>query len=168
MVEPRRASRAPGSRRRRFAATRRGVLAGLIVLPALAACEDDADSSHQPRTAPELPDDDIVGRAAQTMAEASLLCSATMARHPELARVCRAFRELHATHLAVLEQSDAIDEADPPPNVARNQAVARTALMTSENGVSATLSDLALEADSGQLARALGSMSAAVLQRLTR
>ena len=73
---------------------------------------------------------------------------------------------LHADHLAVL------DDGSPAPSVTAplvgsTPALARGQVEASEQALAATLADAAGQAASGDLARALASMSASLLQRVS-
>ncbi len=85
--------------------------------------------------------------------------------HPRLGPDLAPWLDLHAAHLEVL------DDGTPEPLVeaplpAPRAAVARQGLLSAEGALAGTLADAARQAASGDLARALASMSAAVTQRL--
>ena len=93
------------------------------------------------------------------------LLDAVSARHRRLRAEISPLLDLHAAHLEVLDDG-AEDEAVAAGLSAPTPAMARTQVADAENSLAGTLRDAARRASSGELARALASMSAAVSQRV--
>lgn len=152
----------------RVPTSRRTALTLALSAPlALAACDLDPPSatpSPSPTAAP-LPDAEVVASATREILLTVALLEAVSARHRPLRADIRPLLALHAAHLEVLDDGSedpaaaAALPADTPP-------LARTQVSDAESSLAATLADAARRAASGDLARALASMSAAVTQRV--
>ncbi len=155
--------------------TRRSVLAiglggvgGLV----LTACSDDADpGTREPATVAGLtPDVAVATRALTEIRAVREAAAATLARFPESRSTIRPLVAMHRAHEATLV--DAVperarpSEAPAPYVVPGKQAKAVARLAAREQRLHDTLDGLALRAQSGQFARLLASMGAAVHQRL--
>ncbi len=150
--------------------SRRTALALALSAPlALAACDLDppsASPSESPTTAPPLPDAEVVASARKAILLTVALAEAVSARHRPLRDEMRLLLDMHAAHLEVLDDgsdAEAVEAALP----ANTPPLARTQVSSAEGGLALTLADAARQAASGDLARALASMSAAVTQRVT-
>ena len=84
---------------------------------------------------------------------------------PRLRAELKPWLALHAAHLEMLDDG-AVDEPLEDPGPAGDGPRARQRLLAQEALVASALADGARRAASGDLARALASMSAAVRQRL--
>lgn len=146
--------------------SRRTAIALALSAPlALAACDLDPPSaapSESPTTAP-LPDDEVVAAAGKSILLTIALLEAVRARHRPLREEIRPLLAMHLAHLEVLERP--LDESVEAELVADTPALARTQVSSAEGSLAVTLYDTARQAASGDLARALASMSAAVTQR---
>ena len=163
---------------RRGVLTGLGATAGLGALSSLAvtgcAAGSDARRDGAPaQPAPLTPDVTVATRALAEIEAVAAAVAATTARFPatrsqvaDLARVHRA----HAASLADAVPDRAQTSATPAPptpyRVPQRQGRALPALVTREQQLHQTLDSLALQAQSGDFARLLASMGAAVAQRL--
>ena len=146
--------------------------AGLAGLVASACSASDPVSDHEaPKSPPELTPD--VAVATSALAEIRAVRSAvdkTLARFPESRPRLVPFGQMHRAHeksLADAVPARAQPAATPAPYVVpRKRDVALTGLATREQRLHDTLDALALRAQSGDFARLLASMGAAVSQRL--
>ena len=93
------------------------------------------------------------------------LLEAVSARHRRLRAEIRPLLELHTAHLEVLDDGSE-DEPVEAALPADTPLMARTQVSGAESSLALTLADAARQASSGDLARALASMSAAVTQRV--
>lgn len=157
----------------RLPTSRRTAIALAVSTPlALAACDLDPPSatpSTAPTTAPPVPDADVVASARKAILLVVASVEATVAAHPRLGRELTPWLDLHATHLALLdEDEDGEEQTVEPALPAPRPEAARRAIVGAEGGLATSLADAATRAASGDLARALASMSAAVTQRVTR
>jgi hypothetical protein len=147
--------------------SRRTAIALALSAPlALAACEFDPPSAvptETPTTEP-LPDADVAASARGQIVQMVATVEATIEAHPRLRRELAPWLDLHSAHLAVLDVGDdqTATAATPPPTA----AAARQIVIGAEGALAARLADSARQAASGDLARALASMSAAVTQRV--
>lgn len=149
--------------------SRRTAIALALSAPlALAACDLDPPSSEPTRseTAEPLPDDAVVAAARKSILLTVATIEAVNARHRPLRNENAPLLALHAAHLAVLGEADA-DAAVEGEIPQTTPALARKQVASTENGLAGTLLGTAGQAASGDLARALASMAAAVTQRLT-
>ena len=151
----------------RVQTSRRTAIALALSAPlALAACDLDPPSAvpSEPATAAPLPDAEIVAAAGKWILLTIALLEAVRARHRPLREDIRPLLAMHLAHLEVLERpSDESVEADL---VAETPALARAQISSAEGRLAASLADTARQAASGDLARALASMSAGVTQRV--
>lgn len=148
--------------------SRRTALALALSAPlALAACDLDPPSAvpTETPTAEPLPDAEVVTSARTSILLMVASLEAASARHPQLAAGLDPWLSLHAAHLAALE--DGSDESEVTGEIpAGRPAVVRDRIIALEGSLAGTLADAARQAASGDLARALASMSAAVTQRV--
>lgn len=149
--------------------SRRTAIALAITVPlVLAACEFDPPSaapSEDLTTAPPLPDTEVVAGARKAILLMVTTVEATTAAHPRLRADLGPWVDLHGAHLAVLD-GDAEDQTVEPALIDPRAPAARQAVISAEGTLAASLADSAGQAASGDLARALASMSAGILQRL--
>jgi hypothetical protein len=152
----------------RVHASRRTALALALSAPlVLVACDLDpptAEPSESP-TVPAPPDAEVVASSRQAILLTVALLEAVSARHRRLRADIRPLLRLHAAHLEVLDDGSE-DEAEEPALPADTALMARTQVSDAESSLAAALADAARQAASGDLARALASMSAAVTQRV--
>ena len=150
--------------------SRRTALALALSAPlALTACDLDppsASPSDAPTTTAALPDADVVASARKAILLTVALLEAVSARHRPLRADIRPLLDLHAAHLEVLDDGSE-DDVVEAPLPADTPPMARTQVFGAEGSLAGTLADAARQAASGDLARALASMSAAVSQRVT-
>jgi hypothetical protein len=133
-----------------------GALAGLV---AVTGCDGDTRSSDAPRTEPTAPpadaDAELVDEVGERITKAWEAVSSARKQSPELRRSLRPLQRLHEEHLSVL------DIATGPAS----QAVTRD-VQAAETTLQRQLTDAAVRAESGALAKVLASMAAAVAQQL--
>lgn len=148
--------------------SRRTAIALALSAPlVLAACELDPPSAvpTEGPTAEPLPDAEVVASARKSILLMVASVEAASARHPQLVAGLEPWLSLHAAHLAVLDDgSEDAEVAGETP--ASRPAIARDRIVALEGSLAGTLADAARQAASGDLARALASMSAAVTQRV--
>ncbi len=169
LSSPRRASGAASGLSRRSVVF--GVLGGVAGMT-LAGCSDNGDSGDKlPGSPAGLAPDVAVATSALTEIRAVReAASATLARFPENRSTLAPLVGVHRAHEATLV--DAVpDRASPsaspaPYRVPRKREKALSVLATREQRLHTTLDGLALRAESGQFARLLASMGAAIHQRL--
>ncbi|HXH77904.1 hypothetical protein [Nocardioides sp.] len=152
----------------RVVTSRRAVISLAVAAPAvLGACELDPPSTAPPQTpSPEpVPDAEVVGLARKAISVTVASVEAAAAAHPRLGPELDLWLSLHAAHLEVLDDGteDQVVEGTTPTG---KQAVDRRRILDEETVLAARLADGARQAASGDLARALASMSAAMRQRL--
>jgi hypothetical protein len=152
----------------RVVTSRRAAISLAVAAPAaLGACELDPPSATPPQTPPPgpVPDAEVVASARtailQMVSSLEVVQDAQRRLGPELAP----WRELHAAHLEVLDDGS-VGEPLQDPGPAVDAPRARQRLLAQEALLADTLADGARQAASGDLARALASMSAAIRQRL--
>ena len=142
-------------------------LAGVAVL---AGCDlgdpgaDDPPSGPGPSAAPDDPDAGLVEDVAADVAATLLLVESVRRRHNGFRRPLAELVRVHEAHLEVLGSSR--PSGRRPPR-AGSSADAMATLRAREQRHQRLLVDRAVAAESGRLARLLGSMSAAVAQQLT-
>jgi hypothetical protein len=119
-------------------------------------------TSQTTEAAPD-PDEALVARTREDVAQTAALVAAAGQGRPALRRELAPYRRLHAAHLAALP-GDVLEVA--PVRVRGNAAAARRRVRRDEQALQGRLADAAVEADSGRLAALLASMSAAIGQRL--
>ncbi len=157
------------------ALSRRSVIAAGVAGLALSGCSvDDPVSVDEAPAAPaELGAD--VGIATEALEQIRGVASAVLAtgeRFPALAGLLAGVRAMHAAHEGSLV--DAVPErarttAGPSAYaVPASRAAALSQLAAAEQKLHDSLDGLALRAQSGEFARLLASMGAAVAQRLAR
>jgi hypothetical protein len=133
---------------------------------ALAACDLDPPSAapSQSPTTPPLPDTEVVASARKAILLTVALLEVVSVQHRSLRARIRPLLDLHAAHLEVLDDGSE-DQSPEPALPADTPAMARTQVSGAESNLAVTLADASRQAASGDLARALASMSAAVAQR---
>jgi hypothetical protein len=137
-----------------------GALAGIV---ALTGCDRDRGSEEptsQQTTAPPVDADaDLVDEVLQRIAEVAAVVSEGRGQDPRLRRRLRPLAELHGAHGAALG-------AEPlslsTPRRGRTLAQVRAA----ETELQRQLTEAAVRAESGALAKLLASMAAGVAQHL--
>ncbi|WP_127480343.1 hypothetical protein [Nocardioides pantholopis] len=153
-----------------------GTLAGVTALAlGTAGCDvDDLDPRSQPSTespaAPDPPDAALVREVAGSVRETATLVHAA---GPERSAALAGLLALHEAHLLLLEtegdqdagETDAPSPSDPSAPSGR-PAPAQRQVVAAEQALQGQLADAALRASSGELARVLAAMSAAVAQQL--
>jgi len=160
--------------RRRFVTT--AVLTGGLTLGA-AGCSwhDPFAGSTTPATASARPSADVAlaVRAAAAIAAARALAVATTTAHPPLAVRLAGFAAMHTAHLEALARAVPAHVAHVDPTAAPTgvpvhgtAAVELARVQDAERSLHDTLTALAMTAESGLFARVLGSMAAAISQRL--
>lgn len=155
--------------------TRRTVLAGVVgglgALSVAACSNGDSPDTAAPRSSAGVTPDVAVATAAlaeiRAMREA---VSATLKKFPITRSVLGSLVTLHQAHEATLVDAvprQAAASATPAPyTVPRHRQKALATLATREQRLHDSLGTLALRAESGQFARLLASMGAALTQRL--
>jgi hypothetical protein len=155
--------------------TRRAVVAagftGLVGL-ALAGCSDDTEPGSKPPDTPAglTPDVSVATAALAEIRAVREAVAATVARFPATRPTLGPLVALHRTHEATLVDAvpaRAATSSTPAPYAVphrRDRAV--SALATREQRLHDRLDQLAVRAQSGQFARLLASMGAALHQRL--
>ena len=135
-----------------------GALAGLV---AVTGCDDDPRWGTAPRGEPSAPpadaDAELVDRVGAHIATAWAAVSSARRQSPELRRSLRPLQRLHEAHLAVLDAGKDLES--------RSQQVVRE-VRAAETTLQRQLTDAAVRAESGALAKVLASMAAAVAQQL--
>jgi hypothetical protein len=155
--------------------SRRTVLAGLLggaALLSLAGCSDDDEPGTRAPDSPAglAPDVAVATTALAEIRAVREAVTGTLRRFPATRSTIGSLVALHQKHEATLVDavpSRASTSAAPAPYaVPRNRDKAVKALAVHEQRLHDTLDRLALRAQSGQFARLLASMGAAVHQRL--
>lgn len=146
-------------------------LAGATGLVTHGCSVDRASDDSPARPSETTPDVAAATRALAEITETRVAVSRTAARHPDARSALRGLEGMHRAHEASL--ADAVPdrsespEATPSPYVVpRRRAAAERRLRAREQRLHDTLDELALKAQSGDFARLLASMGAAVGQRL--
>lgn len=153
----------------------------LALSPALAGCSDTAPKSAgaAPRTGQRAssaragvqPDVHVAERAVAAIASTQAVLAEVRRGHPGLAGLVGRFSPLHTVHLRALRDAvpaGAAGTSAAPSGVPASgtRAGARALALSTERQLIATLTGLALRAESGDFARLLASMVAALDQRL--
>jgi hypothetical protein len=155
--------------------SRRTVLAGLVggaALLSVAGCSADAKPGTRPPDTPAglAPDVAVATTALAEIRAVREAVTGTLRRFPATRSTIGSLVALHQKHEATLVDAvpaRASTSAAPAPYaVPRNRDRAVHALAVHEQRLHDTLDRLALRAQSGQFARLLASMGAAVHQRL--
>ncbi len=154
--------------------TRRTLVLGVIGSAAglaVAGCSSDDDTARRApeTTASPSPDVAVATTALAEIRAVRVAVSATLARFPENRATLAPWVTLHRTHEATLVDAVPAGAAPTTSPAAyavphkREKALARLAVR--EQRLHATLDELAVKAQSGQFARLLASMGAALHQR---
>jgi len=156
----------------RLLTSRRTAIALAFATPlTLAACELDPPSATPPDapTPGPVPDAEVVASARKAILLMVASVEAAVATHLRLGPELGPWLALHAVHLDVLDdgaadasEAEGIAAEIPAPRA----AIARERLLAQEAVLADSLAENALQAASGDLARALGSISAALRQRV--
>lgn len=116
------------------------------------------------------PDVAVAVEAVTLLLAAGAAVAATTAAYPALSKTLAGLAAAHTAHIDALRAAvpERVDlSADPTPYVVpTTRGRALVAVRTSEVSLQNTLVALAVRAESGQFARLLGTMSAAVAQQL--
>ncbi|MBC9732221.1 hypothetical protein [Nocardioides marmotae] len=128
---------------------------------------DPSDRSGADGVAPPDPsaDEEVVDLAVTEVAAALALVAAVRQRHARLRPLLAGLEAMHAAHLAALE-GDPDEGAAEGVEVPGGPAAALAEVRRREVAHQRRLTDLAVRADSGQLAQLLASMAASVAQHL--
>lgn len=134
---------------------------------AIGACSLDPPADAPPATStPEpLPDAQMVTDVREAILQMVASLEVVALAQPRLRSEVRPWLVLHAAHLEVLDDGT-VDEPPSMPGPAGDAPGARGRLLAQEALLAGALADGARQAASGDLARALASMSAAVRQQL--
>jgi hypothetical protein len=153
-------------------ATRRTALAGALGGALFVAGCDADDPASAPSATPEdttpTPEDPDLALVDEVVAELDALIAFTSgaaAARPRISAWPAAFETLHRTHRAVLTDDEAEDTTPARVRGSAPEVVAR--VTRREEKAQRRFADWAITAQSGQLARLLASMSAAVAQQLS-
>lgn len=140
--------------------------AGAAALPLLAGCDLDGRRPAWGPPTDEAPsaDEDVRVEAVTEVAAVSGLVDAVRGGHPTLRARLAGLHRLHAAHAEVLDVAW-MEETGPGRAGAPQAALQR--VRRRELAHQRRLADLAVRAESGQLAQLLASMSAAVAQHVT-
>jgi hypothetical protein len=153
--------------------SRRGVIGlGLVGLGTAAGCSNGSSPSHpqQARPAAVTPDVRTATAALAAVRTVLLAIDETGKRFPATRVPLAGLRAMHAAHersLVGAVPRAAATTRTTPKAVPGNRAAALAQLRASETRLHATLQALAVRAQSGDFARLLASMSAAVSTHLT-
>lgn len=157
-----------------------GALAAGAVAALAGGCSTAAPvGAHAGRSSPSptgargvLPDVAVAMAALARIRNAAEVLDRTSQRHHGLRARLAGLSALHAAHLRMLQDAVPKDHrpspttAPHPERVARREPVALHQTVAAEEGLRRSLDDLAVRARSGEFARLLAAMSAAVGQQL--
>ena len=157
-----------------------GALAGGVLAALAGGCSTTAPSeAHAGRPSPSAsgargvsPDVAVATTAVARIRQTAEMLDRTSRRHQRLRAPLAALTALHDAHLRMLQDAVPKDHRPSPtptphpPRVARRQPAALHQAVAAENGLRRSLEDLAARAQSGEFARLLAAMSAAVGQQL--
>ena len=159
--------------RRTFLAVGAAGIATLGLTGGLAGCADDAEPGKTAAKTPArgvTPDVAVATAALEAIRATETAVQATQARYPGIRSQLTDLRQMHQAHEATLVNAvpdRARTSASPAPYaVPRKREAALRALKVKEQRLHTALDGLALRAQSGDFARLLASMGAAVDQRL--
>jgi hypothetical protein len=136
--------------------------------PASSATETGTRLATAERDDEEV-DADLLDRVVAATTSAESLLAATVVQHPGLAGALRGLQAMHAAHRELLAASldgDPTGAVLVPPVPGRSRR-ALAVVRRHENDLQRQLAELALDARSGQFARILASMAAAVGQHVS-
>lgn len=153
----------------RVLTTRRTALAIVASTPfVLTSCDLDPRSSDAlPSPAPVADvDAAVVASARAAIVEMSAFLAATSRQHRPLRSQVTALRAMHAAHLEVLDDGSDVEPGSQQTLPPSGLPEARVQIRSREAALAVSLVEAARRAESGDLARALASMSAAVGQRV--
>lgn len=148
-----------------------GITGTLAASGVLTGCRLDPPAADPAPGADEEPEPDadvlLVGSVLDSLDGTAALVAAVLTRHPGLSPDLQPLLDVHAAHRAVLDEAAEVeqDTADVP-TVPGRPALALDRVRRAENRLSTTLRAATGTAQSGDLARALASMSASVTQHL--
>jgi hypothetical protein len=132
----------------------------------LAGCDlgsDDPGSAPAPTADPDDPDTGVVAEVVDDIAATLAIVEAVRHRHGSLRRQLGELAKVHRAHLEALGSNERADRPGPGTSDA---GAALALIRRREQRHQRLLTDRAVEAQSGRLARLLASMSAAVAQQL--
>jgi hypothetical protein len=136
----------------------------LVVLTGCDLSGSDPQPSPTSRPAPVDPDEELAESAAAEVAEALALVTAAAGRSRRLERLLDGLATVHEAHLEVLEPP--AETSPAPAAVTGSTQEALDQVLRRERQAQRRLADWSVVAASGQLARLLASMSAAIAQQL--
>lgn len=155
--------------------TRRTALSGLAAIAAaglVTSCSTDSKSKPGANNSASLSHDEQAAvRAQRSVRHALNEVDRTSQARPGLAALLTPIAAMHRAHLEILtrvpdpEPSNAVTQTSPPMPTPADRQAALADLGAVEAALAAELAGLARESESGQWARVLASMSAAVQQR---
>jgi hypothetical protein len=140
-----------------------GALAGVAMLAGCDLGSDDPGSAPAPTADPDDPDTGLVAEVVDDIAATLAIVEAVRHRHGSLRRQLGELAKVHRAHLEALGSNERPDR--PGPRTA-DAGAALALVRKREQRHQRLLTDRAVEAQSGRLARLLASMSAAVAQQL--
>lgn len=146
--------------------SRRAALGAAVGLAVLTGCDvtgSDPEASPTPPSAAVDPDQQLADRAAAEVAGTLALVTAAAGRGRQLARLLDGLVTVHEAHLQVLVPPA---ETTPVPELRGSAEEALDQVLRRERLTQRRLADWSVAAASGQLARLLASMSAAIAQQL--
>lgn len=151
--------------------TRRTALSGLAAIAAAGLVTSCSDES-QPRPGEDLSgrlshDEQAAIRAQRSVAHALDAVNQTSQARPGLAPLLSPIAAMHRAHLEILTrvQDPEPSKTPAPLPLPPDRQAALESLRTVESSLASELGTLARDSESGQWARVLASMSAAVQQR---
>ncbi len=149
--------------------SRRALVAGAGAL-VVAGCAVRAPHVELPGSSEPDPDVATATEAVTVIRAQIHAIRVTTRHHPALAGPLAGLLAMHRAHLVALERAVPRSSSPPPPRtgpaVPHSEARALVALRTAERPTQTTLAGLAQRARSGDFARLLASMAAAVAQQV--
>jgi hypothetical protein len=140
-----------------------GALAGVAILAGCDLGSDDPGSAPAPSADPDDPDTGLVAEVVDDLLATLAIVDAVRHRYGSLRRQLGELAKVHRAHLAALGSNERPGRAGPRTADADG---ALALVRRREQRHQRLLTDRAVEAQSGRLARLLASMSAAVAQQL--
>jgi hypothetical protein len=141
--------------------------AGLVT-----GCTPDRPAGPPVAGAPPEPEPDadvvLLGTVLAALDATAALVVATVERHPRTDPVLRPLVDVHAAHRAVLDEAAEVEQDDATaPVVPARPGAALDRVRRAETRLTGTLREATANAQSGDFARALASMTASLTQHLT-
>jgi hypothetical protein len=140
-----------------------GALAGVALLAGCDLGSDDPGSGPAPTADPDDPDTSLVAEVVDDLVATLAVVEAARHQHGSLRRQLGELAKVHRAHLEVLGSNERPGRAGPRTADADG---ALALVRRREQRHERRLTDRAVQAQSGRLARLLASMSAAVAQQL--